>query len=45
MARHYSDTRKNLYRSSEEKRRRIQGERRTARNNKSARREFEGGTR
>ena len=43
MARHYSETRKNAYRESERKRAEIRGERRQARRDKEARRQFEGG--
>lgn len=43
MVRHYSDARKSAYRASESKRREISAERRQARQDKVARRNYENG--
>lgn len=43
MAKHYSPTRREVYRATETKRREVSSERRQARRDKSARRQFESG--
>lgn len=43
MAKHYSPTRRDAYRANEVKRAEIKGSRKVARQNKVARRQFEGG--